>query len=176
MFVPVKRRIATLLKMMDGRLNGKVEFQKIVFILQNEGVDFKMMYSYNVYGPFSEDLQIELELMSRSNGMLEKMDLNDKNKPFSTVYTLTSSGEAVNNDTLVEEKRDLIQYLKNLKREELELISSIYYFKNLNYTDAMIQSKVATLKENIFDEFFMQANDKYKFIQNRFSNSTPIEA
>ena len=39
MFIPSKRRIATLINLI-GEVKGRVELQKIIFILQNEGIDF----------------------------------------------------------------------------------------------------------------------------------------
>jgi uncharacterized protein len=161
MFIPSKRRIATLISLI-GEVKGRVELQKIIFILQNEGIDFDMMYSYNVYGPFSEDLQIEIDTLCNQEGIISE-DKPDS-QSFRT-YKLKEKGLKFANDELVKENGTLVNYLGNLNRDELELISSIYYFKNLEYTDDMVKSKISTLKSRIFAGYD-NAQKKYSEIKN----------
>lgn len=147
MLLDYQNRFAFLLKNI-GQIKGRVEFQKIVFILQNEGIDFDKLYSYNVYGPFSEELQYEIDDLVKSNIIMEEKNCQDG----SFVYKVNTDNE-VTYDSHFEDKIELVKFMGSLNRNELELIATIYYFQNLNYTHSMVKAKLEILKPSLMKEF-----------------------
>ena len=159
MFVPTKKRIATLLKLSEN-INGKIDFHKIVYIMQNNGVDFDLNFTLNVFGPYSIDLNYEIETLINQNIIVKE---NNPNSNVETCYKLNNEKEIFAHDELLESKqiKDIVSFLKDgVDSDELELIATMYYLKNSDYNDDMIRLKLETLKENIFSKY-EAAYEKY---------------
>jgi uncharacterized protein YwgA len=56
-----------------GRIQGRTKFQKIVYILKIKGANFNERFSYHYYGPYSSDLQLEIE------ELVDRQILNQQN-------------------------------------------------------------------------------------------------
>ena len=167
MFVPTKKRIATLLKLNEN-INGKIDFHKLVYIMQNNDVDFDLNFTLNVFGPYSIDLNYEIETLVNQN-IIETEHISDSN--LEKRYKLKKEREIFAQDEVLESKQNIVNFLKNnVDSDELELIATMYYLKNSNYNNAMIKLKLETLKEKIFGKY-ETAYKKYTQI-NEMANET----
>src|ERR1700733_4786732 len=46
------------------KVEGRIRLQKIIYILQTKGiVNFELDYKYALYGPYSQDLQLEIDYL-----------------------------------------------------------------------------------------------------------------
>lgn len=142
MLVNYQNRIASIVSILK-EIPGKVEFHKILFILQNEGVDFDKFYRYNVFGPYSEEFQLEINDLVNQNILSDKGD---------STY-IVSDKHKVENDEVLNSRIDLITYVGHLDRDMLELVATIYYFKNLGYSDNMVKEKLSIVKPNLANKY-----------------------
>jgi len=53
-------------------ISGRKKLQKIVYLLQDQGFDLEMDYSYYHYGPYSAELQAEVEELVESGFVVEE--------------------------------------------------------------------------------------------------------
>jgi uncharacterized protein YwgA len=53
-------------------ISGRKKLQKIVYLLQNQGFDLEMDYSYYHYGPYSAELQAEVEELVENGFVVEE--------------------------------------------------------------------------------------------------------
>ncbi|MDR1160841.1 MAG: hypothetical protein LBK45_00730 [Tannerellaceae bacterium] len=129
---------------------GRKKFQKIVYILQCEGVSFHKKFKYYYYGPFSPSLQLEIDELVDRKILIEKMDT-------SYSYELNPQTEFESNREM-EEKKELILFLNKQETRILELISTIYFLHNEGWEEQRyIKKKIETLKphlSSLIDESF----------------------
>ena len=171
MFIPTKKRIATLLNLREN-INGKIDFHKLVYIMQNNGVDFDLNFTLNVFGPYSIDLNYEIEALINQN-IIKNEKSTDQN--INNLYKLNQEKSLFAKDELLESKKDIVHFLKdNVDSDELELIATMYYLKNSDYNEVMIKLKLSTLKENIFGKYD-SALEKYTII-NKMAMETNVQA
>jgi len=139
------KRILTLLNE-AGEINGRIKFQKMVYILKNKGVPFNEKFKYHYFGPFSSDLQLEIDELVDRNILMER-DAN----PY--IYAITKENNVeFDNDLYVSEKKDLIQFLNKRDFKELEVISTIYFLENNGIKDQRIlKKKIYALKPHLRD-------------------------
>ncbi|MFL5789400.1 MAG: hypothetical protein ACJ748_15175 [Flavisolibacter sp.] len=45
-------------------VEGETKLQKIIYILQQKGFDFDYVFKYALYGPYSEELQLEIDFLN----------------------------------------------------------------------------------------------------------------
>jgi uncharacterized protein YwgA len=106
-----------------GQIEGRTRFQKMVYILKCKGVAFPEKFKYHYYGPFSVDLQLEIDdLVSRN---LLREDLNPDPIP-----TYTYSIEQKSNTNELKTYEALIKTLNDTNRKVLELTSTIFFLRN----------------------------------------------
>ncbi len=124
-----------------NEIEGRTKFQKIVFILKSKGVKFHETFKYHYYGPFSADLQLEIEELVDRNLLNEKTSLPYK-------YSLKQKHKI--EDDSIKEKVDLIKFLCNQDYQNLELVSTIYFLQNNGFTDInLIEKKLRVLKPHL---------------------------
>lgn len=128
------------------RIDGRIKLQKIIYILQQKGVDFDLDFKYALYGPYSEDLQLEIDFLADISFLEERKDgannyvyfLNEAFKPKLKVDKQTS-GEF-----------ELANFLVSKESQLLEVTATIYYLKNKKYDDERsICEKIKSLKPNL---------------------------
>ena len=148
------KRILTLLEEAES-IKGRIKFQKIVYILKNKEIPFKEKFKYHYFGPFSSDLQLEIdELVSR--GILVEKNIN----PY--VYEINKeSGIEFEKDLFLSKKKDLITLLNKRDFKELEVTSTIYFLENNGLKEEKIlRKKVQALKPHLKD--YIDASFKLK--------------
>jgi len=139
------KRILTLLEEAES-IKGRTKFQKIVYILKNKEVPFKEKFKYHYFGPFSSDLQLEIDELVDRNILVEK-----NTNPY--VYKVNKENKIeFEKDLIISKKKDLIKFLNKRDFRELEVTSTIYFLENYGIRDKKIlRKKVEALKPHLKD-------------------------
>lgn len=106
----------------SGAIAGRTRFQKIVFLLKSkEGVHFDYRFIPYYYGPYSAELQLEINLLEAA-GLIQVTPQDGS----LYMHRLTQEGERI--ATKIEqkmepsEKEKLEETLKNYKRKSTRLL------------------------------------------------------
>jgi len=138
-------RILTLVQE-AGRIEGRKKFQKIAFILQAKGEDFPERFKYHYYGPFSDDLQMEIDDLVDMELLIEKKC----NNTFS--YEISSNVFNLEKHETIVKKRDLIKFLNDIDAHRLELVSTIYFLEREGCIEEnLIEKKLKILKPHLIE-------------------------
>lgn len=136
-------RILTLVKK-AGKIDGRKKFQKIVFILQSKGVDLPEKFKYHYYGPFSSDLQLEIDELVDSKVLIED---HLENNSYS--YQI-SQNTKFDEDSNIVDKELLINLLNKEDTKVLELTSTIYFLEKEGWSEKeFIEKKLRSLKPDL---------------------------
>jgi len=144
-----------------GIVEGRKRFQKIVHLLKVDGCKAPFKYEYHYYGPYSFQLQAEL------NDMVNNNFLNQEHTDDTYCYKLTDTGEKFKN--LIKEEfsiesqinQALIEAMKSKKTSFLEVVSTYAYLMDMGYSDEDAAGKCKELKPHL--EYALQeATDFYK--------------
>lgn len=141
-------KIIDLLKYV-GVIKGRTKFQKMVYILQNNGISFSEKFRYHYYGPYSSELQLEID------ELVDRGIFKEKEEGPSSKYELNSVVTDIEiTDREIQRNGKLIKFLVEQDYQELELVATIYYLKNIGYTDwNMIKGKLKILKPHLTSKF-----------------------
>ena len=149
-----KQRKKMILELVNkcGKIEGRTKFQKIVYILQSLGVPFEEKFTYHYFGPYSAELQLEINDLVDS-GVLKEYSQN----PY--IYKVDSSNQIETDYVGVDS--DLLQDLLKQDYRILELVATLFYLAN-NFKDdeKYLKSKLNNLKPHLAS-YFQQAFDLY---------------
>ena len=138
-----KEKILALLKLAGNKIEGRTKFQKLIYILKNHGVDFSEKFKYHHYGPYSLDLQLEIE---------ELVDSGEIKETSANPYVYKLDPKVVDNidNTMLRGKKSLVERLNSQDYRVLELIATIYYLKNNGINnDLALKNKLMILKPHL---------------------------
>lgn len=137
-------KLISLLKSVKS-ITGRTKFQKMIFILQNKGLIFPEKFKYHYYGPYSSELQLEID------ELVDRRIFNENGEGFSFKYEFNDEfANHVDNNSEISSNLLLINFLVNQDYQDLELVSTIYYLKNSGYqNDNMIKGKLKILKPHL---------------------------
>jgi uncharacterized protein YwgA len=127
------------------KVEGRIKLQKVIYILQSKGlIDFDLDYKYALYGPYSQDLQLEIDYLTKIGFLRETISNN-------YVYEVNTDFPI---DVEIEENVNINKlFINDLLNEEsqlLEVTSTIYYLKSYHYKNAEdIEEKIKLLKPNL---------------------------
>ncbi|HJV45760.1 MAG TPA: YwgA family protein [Bacillota bacterium] len=127
-----------------GEIVGRKKLQKIVYITQKLKFDLNQRFYFHFYGPYSEELTLEVEEMVEL-GFLEEL-LEDKGNYNVYRYRLTENGHSflAHSKVELEHMSTTIEHLNQLSSRFLELLSTVFYFEDLSRDE--VEEKVFTLK------------------------------
>lgn len=154
------KKLVSLVKIIR-EIEGRTKFHKMVYILKNKEVSFNEKFKYHNYGPYSPDLQLEIdELVDR------KILIETVHKPYK--YSVNNKLSDDNfTDTELYSKNILIQYLSDQDSQDLELVSTIYFLRNNMYSNnEAIKDKLEILKPHLSDRI-----NKAFIIHNEIENN-----
>jgi uncharacterized protein len=127
-----------------GEITGRKKLQKIVYIIQKLQFDFNQRFYFHFYGPYSDELTLEMEEMCQLELLRE--DLEDKGNYKVYRYDLTEKGKRF----LAQAQVDMAHLAMPLKKLNgssarfLELVSTVLFFEKLPRPE--VEEKVLTLK------------------------------
>ncbi|NUU95810.1 hypothetical protein XO10_05885 [Marinitoga sp. 1135] len=145
-------------------IKGRKKFQKIIYILKNLGVDFPEKFTYHYYGPYSQDLQLELD------ELVELRYLNEELERKSYKYTINYN-EIVDDkiDTQIMEKEKVINYLNSLDAQTLELIATLFYLHNDGLRgEKYLKNKTKILKPHLKSKLDKAFEEFNKLLDKKF--------
>ena len=159
----LNKEYSSLLNLLEltGEIEGRIKFQKIVYILQSKGFPFSFKYKYHHFGPYSVDLQLGIEELVDNN--LIKESGSDPYK-----YTLSEQIPPKGNDKPFLKNKDIIDLLNITDYRILELVSTIYYIKERGFKACdVIKKQLELLKPNLSKKI-NEAYDYYLELENDF--------
>lgn len=147
-------RLLRLFQSAGGKIEGRKRIQKTIYILQALGYPFQEGYSYYRYGPYSPQVQFELDLINEQNlitvepvGNTYSYSLNEQGNSF--LQKLDQLG-------LVKEKVDLpaelVTEIVSQDAQFLELASTLMYLLDSHYTPEEAREKIKELKPHLIDK------------------------
>jgi len=127
------------------KVDGRIRLQKVIYILQTKGlIDFDLDYKYALYGPYSQDLQLEIDYLSKIGFLFETVSNN-------YVYEINANFPInIEIDKNININKSLISDLLKEESQLLEVTSTIYYLKSYHYENKNdIEEKIKLLKPNL---------------------------
>jgi uncharacterized protein YwgA len=132
-----------------GEVRGRKKLQKIVYILEHYGMDAPYKYSYHFYGPYSAQLQEEIEFLVQYN-FIEEISENGTYE-----YKITDEGERfrkqIGRNQDISINNELLTKLNAESSQFLEMLSTYIFLLSSGYDDAAARSKAAELKPHLKD-------------------------
>ena len=156
-------RLLSLFEVVEN-VRGRKKLQKMVHLLENAGTDFAFKFDYHFYGPYSAELQVEIEGMVRQ-GLLE-----EKKEDSAFVYRMTERGKQLKAqmETMAGYQfplnETLAQSLSEQSSQFLEMVSTYAYLLDSDYDDQAAAEKAVELKPHL--GHYME--DAVEFYRNRF--------
>ncbi|TYP52401.1 hypothetical protein [Thermosediminibacter litoriperuensis] len=151
--------IYSILKLMSSvnLIYGRKKFQKIVQILQTFGFPFEQRFVFHLFGPYSQELQNDIDMMVEDGLLIENTSssgayiyLINKEKAEKVISYLENNKMV---STVFPEKGSLIRELNEQEPSFLELISTNIYLNEMGYNNEEIREKIRELKPHLFDRY-----------------------
>jgi uncharacterized protein YwgA len=127
-----------------GEVLGRKKLQKIVYITQKLQFDLNQRFQFHFYGPYSEELTLEMEELC-DLGFVEEM-LEDKGNYAVYRYQMSEKGRHFLDHMNIQlgDVSSLIRKLNGCSARFLELVSTVFYFEKLSVEE--VKEKIFTLK------------------------------
>lgn len=135
------QQLAELISMAGG-IDGRKKLQKIVFILKNKGAPFQEKFSYHYFGPYSAELQLEIDDMV-TRGVIQEIQSGPGYK-----YSAGANVPDFDDSTL-QSYSDLVARLNALPPTILELLATFYYLQAKGYSQSDMLTKTFQLKPHL---------------------------
>jgi uncharacterized protein YwgA len=113
-----------------GVMPGRKKLQKIVYILQKLGFPFYETYHFQFYGPYSDELSMQLEELCDFGFVLEEGRSGSGSTPG---YRLSEAGKGFlyHYKHILPDVKDDVEKLVSERTDFLELVSTLLYFDHL---------------------------------------------
>lgn len=124
-----------------GVIEGR-SIQAVINVLQSEGIYFLKYFKFSEVGPYSLDIEVELDYLFR-NKIFQKVP--PRGVSYLSTYSYIEETEYYafsNLDSDIENAKELIDLLKRLDGKSLQALSMIYYFKEDNYSKEEIEKAI----------------------------------
>ena len=127
---------------------GRKKMQKMIHILENCGHNFTFKYEYHFYGPYSAQLQEEVNSLVRQGYLIE--DRQDD----TYVYRITSKGEEFKKcleDAELSFTINLskLEMLSEKDSQYLEMVSTYIFLRDSGYSRESAENKALELKPHL---------------------------
>ncbi|CAM3770137.1 YwgA family protein [Alkalicoccus chagannorensis] len=153
---------AKLLAMMQhtGEIVGRKKLQKLVYIAKQMNQPFREKYQFHMYGPYSEELTLQVEEMCQAQFVSEERE--KKSGYYQYRYSLTEQGKTFVDAVLPESTAldsALLAELNEASSKFLELVSTILYFEHLPRDEVRAKVYKVKARQNYSDEDMDEAFD-----------------
>lgn len=155
-------KIAAMIKQV-GVIAGRKKLQKMVYILQKMGFPFRELFHFNFYGPYSDELSLQLEELCNFGFLLESRDERSTEKCYR--YRLSEAGESFISHYvgIMPATSGLVDELSRETSSFLELVSTLLYFDRIPVASA--EEKVQALEEPYSDQEISRARHYIHVLQ-----------
>lgn len=126
-----QRLVRELIDAADGKIVGRIRLQKIVYLLEQLGLNSGFKFSYYHYGPYSEELAEAVDRAQFSDkSILEETGHTAYGNPFSIYLASDNASETKNVGALTfDESHRLISRMKEEQSVIIELAATIHWLK-----------------------------------------------
>lgn len=128
-----------LLEAAGGEIVGKVRLQKIVYLLDQLGMNSDFSYDYHHYGPYSEELADEADSNVIFGQIREEVRRRVSDGVPYSVFSLTDLDDDGDRNTLGDlpfaEARDALTAMGNYSATVLELAATIHWLSSIEQVD-----------------------------------------
>jgi uncharacterized protein len=153
----------SLLSLFDSveKINGRKKLQKMIHLFEVSGLDLPFKYEYHHFGPFSAELQEEINFLV-NQGML-----NESKEDAAYVYNITEKGKEFKEKLKSEEnytvsfKGELLEAFVKENSQFLEIVSTYAYLLDTGYEEEYAKEKAMELKPHL-SKYIDSAIDFYK--------------
>lgn len=137
-----------LLEMLEGMdIKGRKKFQKIVHLLEHKGMEPLYRFKYYHYGPYSSDLQLEIDLLVRRKLVAEDIENG------AYTYKITETGREFKAQVAgfneVSFDKGLLAKLNEKDASFLELLSTYAYLLDFGDSEEKARDKALELKPRL---------------------------
>lgn len=148
-----------------GEVTGRKKLQKIVFILKKLNYPFREKYEFHFYGPYSEELTLQIEELSNLKLVEEIKEHRGGYHQYR--YHLTDNGEHFLNNFKfdIPNLEGLVTFLNKQSSRFLELVSTAFYFDHLEEVETREKIKVVKAKLKFSEEELDQAFEFIKVLK-----------
>lgn len=143
-----------------GQVQGRKKLQKMIYLLKTSGSNFPFKYEYHFYGPYSAQLQSEINYLAY-NGFLEEKKEND-----TYVYAITEQGQKFRDKLIdclnytAEINGQLTELLATQNSQFLEMVSTYAFLIESGYKKDEARAKCVELKPHL-QKYIDSAMDFY---------------
>ncbi len=146
-----------------GVIKGRKKLQKMFHIVQSLGYDFDLKYSYHNYGPYSAQLQWEID------NFVDEQIVEEKREGNYYAYATLDLGKEITrkikdkglDESWPDVPPELISIVQDQDAQFLELVSTMIYLKKLGFKDSALYQKAKELKPHLIKHY----GDAEKFMQ-----------
>lgn len=154
-------------------MHGRKKMQKLIYLLKVSGFEINNSFEWNYYGPYSEELAMDLDKLNNSH--IIKEEINNISDYMEYSYSLTPVGLKFISILPDDEKIniDLIKKLNARPSKELEKYASIIYLLNKGYQKDIIYDFLFSQKgysKREVDHAISHMNKRYPEIMKNVSN------
>jgi len=163
-------RIGMLIRMLntidDKRIDGRKKFHKLIYLLQDRGIDFGQGFIFHNYGVYSPSLAMDLTHACHLEGLKEEEKEKETGGYKYYEYSLGDDYK----DFLDENEPEDLRIDENLKRlleldtPVLEVLSTIVYLDKKGYRGEKLEGTLGDLKGHLkkyFPEAYKAAGEFY---------------
>lgn len=167
----LKEHAKIMLLLKDAKeITGRKKLQKIVYISKKFKFDFKEKFNFHFYGPYSEELSLQVEELANL-GFIEE-EKNYKSNYTQYKYTLSEQGEeylAVY-PTEIKDYESFVQRLNEQSSRFLELVSTVLYFDQLQNDELIRKVQKVKSKQNYTEEEIEEALQFIEQLQTEYNH------
>lgn len=150
-------------------IKGRKKLQKTVYLLQQAGVPYTEKFKYYHYGPYSSELQVEIDRLVRQEL------INETYTGDAYVYKITEKGEefiqqySSLNNCKFELSEHLVKRIIDNNTSILEMASTYAYLLEMGYKEEDAMVKAGELKPHLYERLD-EARKLYEDICRNVSN------
>ncbi|AGA59445.1 hypothetical protein Theco_3398 [Thermobacillus composti KWC4] len=132
------------------KVYGRKKIQKMVHLLEAAGTRMPFKYEYHYYGPYSAELQAEL------NDLAQQGFLRETTHDETYVYEITDKGRKFKEKLdqfgiTVAIDKELVQSMVQQSSQFLEMVSTYAFLINAGYEPGEAKNKAIELKSHLKD-------------------------
>ena len=137
-----------------GGITGRKKLQKMVHILQSQGIDFGFNFRLGLYGAYSSDLSCQMEELVSCHLVGEKASAPEgyPTSLFQAEDKILSALEALGENS-TPKWVDLAKKLNAKTPQELEGASTVIFLENVGLQDEALRNQFQAIKPHLSQEF-----------------------
>ncbi|WP_102026385.1 YwgA family protein [Salirhabdus sp. Marseille-P4669] len=136
---------------------GRKRLQKMIYILKKCNIPFNERYQFHFYGPYSEELTLQVEELVNLGFLNEEKE--KKSSYYQYLYSLTEEGEKFlqHFDMDMPNLSKHIEKMNGVSSRFLELVSTMMYFDHLPKEEVEEKVLIVKKKQNYTEDELVEA-------------------